>query len=99
MKRCKSNAPQIAKVCSLGGSWPTLWDAVQHLGSQHTTGLQNLSRMLAHHGKGSKPCPLCEEQFSGSLTDHVLSARVHCEELQLPLTTREHLLTLLRGKS
>ena len=72
-----------------------LWDVVQHLGSQHTTGPQNLSLMLAH-GKGSKPCPLCEEQFSGSLTDHVLS--VHCEDLQLPLTTRESLLTLLKEK-
>ena len=25
-------------------------------------GLQNLSRLLVHHGHGLHPCPLCDEQ-------------------------------------
>ena len=58
-------------------SWPALWDSVRHLGSRHAVGLQHLSRMLEHHGRGPKHCPLCEEQLSGvTLTDHVLSS--HC---------------------
>ena len=83
-----SKAPLIAKVCKQGGSWPALWDTVRHLGSRHTVGLQHLSRMQAHHGRGPKPCPLCEEQLSGvTLTDHVLSS--HNQEFQLPSLTPE----------
>ena len=89
-----SKAPLIAEVCKQGGSWPALWDTVRHLGSRHTVGLQHLSRMQAHHGRGPKPCPLCEEQLSGvTLTDHVLSS--HNQEFQLPSLTPESLLTEL----
>ena len=87
-----SKAPLIAEVRKQGGSWPALWDTVHHLGSRHTVGLQHLSRMQAHHGRGPKPCPLCEEQLSGvTLTDHVLSS--HNQEFQLPSLTPESLLT------
>ena len=59
-----------------------LWGAALHLGRRHTEGLQALSRMLVHHGLGSKPCPLCD----GSTLDpnpigHLL--REHCQELGL----------------
>ena len=92
--RCTSKAPLIAEMCKQGGSWPALWDTVRHLGSRHTVGLQHLSRMQAHHGRGPKPCPLCEEQLSGvTLTDHVLSS--HNQEFQLPSLTPESLLTEL----
>ena len=78
-----------------GGSWPALWDTVRHLSSHHyTIGLQHLSRMVAHHCKGSKPCPLCNVQLSdGSLTAHVLG--LHKEDLRLPHLTMESLLSLL----
>ena len=62
--RCTSKASLIAEVCKQGGSWPALWETVHHLGSRHTVGLQHLFRMQAHHGRGQKPCPLCEEQLS-----------------------------------
>ena len=55
---CTMKSPLIAEVVNLGGSRPALWDTVTHLGSCHTTGLQHLSRMLSHHGRGCKPCPL-----------------------------------------
>ena len=68
---CISRALIIAKVVKDGGSWPPLWDSVRHLDSRHTIGLQHLSRVLTHHGKESKPCPLCDQQLSSdSFTDH-----------------------------
>ena len=71
---CISKAPLIAKVVKDGGSWPALWDSVRHLDSRHTIGLQHLSRILALHGRESKPCPLCDQQLSSdSLTDHILT--------------------------
>ena len=64
IERCTVKAPLIAEVVKQGGSWPSVWDAALHLGSQHTTGFQSLSRILAHHGHGANPCPLCNDQFS-----------------------------------
>ena len=44
-----------------------------HLGSRHMGGLQAVSRIMAHHGRGTKPCPLCEENdMEESLMDHIL---------------------------
>ncbi len=45
------------------------------LGYRHTRGLQSLSRLLCHHGRGSKPCPLCDGVLSTSLLGHVLDVR------------------------
>ena len=55
-----------------GGSWPKLWDCALHLGSKHLKGLQNLTRLMAHHGRGSKPCPLCDAP-THPLIEHVLT--------------------------
>ena len=94
LDRCSKKSPIIAEVPERGGSWPALWDTVRHLGFCHTVGLQHLSRMLAHHGNGSKPCPLCDEQLSGdSLTSHVFM--LHKNEIGLPHLTLESLLTQL----
>ena len=75
-----------------------LWGAALHLGTRHTEGLQALSRMLAHHGRGSKPCPLCD----GSTLDpnpigHLL--REHRQELGLNdrIASTDLLLTQLCG--
>ncbi len=40
-----------------------------------------LSRILCHHGRGAKPCPLCEGVPDVSLLDHMLSA--HGRELNI----------------
>ena len=55
---CTMNAPLISEVMKLDGSWPALWNTVRHFGSQYTIGLQHLSRMLSHHGRGSKLPPM-----------------------------------------
>ena len=60
LEKCVLKAPLNAQVVSAGGSWPKLWDAALHLGSKHLQGLQNLTKLMAHHGRGSKPCPLCD---------------------------------------
>jgi len=37
-------------------------------------GLQALSRLRNHHGRGSKPCPFCEEDsLADSVLKHVLA--------------------------
>ena len=51
----------LVEVVKGGGSWPTLWDMALHLGSRHIAGLQHVTRILAHHGHGLKPCPMCDE--------------------------------------
>jgi len=90
-------APLIAQVVKAGGSWPKLWDSAHHLDTKHLKGLQNLTRLMAHHGQGSKPCPLCDAP-THPLIEHVL-AQHHCD-LALscisysPLST-DKLLTLL----
>ena len=61
LERCAERAPLMAEVVNRGGNWSRLWAATLHLGTRHTAGLQALSRMLARHGRGVKPCPLCDE--------------------------------------
>ena len=61
LKKCKERAPLIVEVVNKGGSWARVLDSALHLGTWHTDGLKALSRMLAHHGHGSKPCPLCDK--------------------------------------
>ena len=91
---CIMKAPLIAEVVKLDDSGPALWDTVRQLGSRHTVGLQHLSRMLSHHGRGSKPCPLCDDELSGgSLTAHILTQ--HKDDIKLPHLTTENLLTQL----
>ena len=54
------------------------WDAALHLGTRQIRGLQTLSRLMFHHGRGSKPFPLCEEdKLCSRLLDHVLTAHQH----------------------
>ena len=47
--------------------WSKLWDSVIDLGPRHVRGLQNLSRMFSAHGRGNRPCPLCDEELEGLL--------------------------------
>ena len=48
--------------------WARLWDATLDFGVPHTWGLQLLSRVLSHHGRGNHPCPL-----ETSVMEHVWS--------------------------
>ncbi len=66
-----------------------VWDCVMDLGPRHIRGLQNLSRILSSHGRGSKPCLLCEEEsLDGSLLDHIILER-HKQNLDLKLTKND----------
>ena len=94
VQKCSSKSPSIAGVVDRGGSWPKLWDSALHLGSRHTIGLQNLSRLMSHHGRGQHPCPLCD--LKDPLTpviDHFLSK--HNGDIHINFNSTDHLLTLL----
>ena len=95
LEKCRERAPLIVGVVDKGESWARLWDSALHLGTRHTDGLKALSRMLAHHGHGSKPCPLCDENnLAPNPIGHLL--RVHQHEIGLdrtPLDSVDKLLT------
>ena len=50
--RCWEEAPVIAKVARRVG-WARLWDATLDVGGKAVRGLQMLSRVMSHHGRGS----------------------------------------------
>ena len=59
-----------------------LWDEALNLGERHTKCLKNLSRVLSHHGRGSKPCPLCDwTPEEENVFEHIILR--HGEELGL----------------
>ena len=96
---CCVKAPlfMMARVVTEGGSWPRLWDTTMHLGSQHTKGLQAVSRIMAHHSHGIKPCPLCDEKDFGeeSPLDHFLSKHRTDLGLDSKLASADDLLNLI----
>ena len=72
VERCAVKAPLIAEVEESVG-WARLWDGTLNFGIQHTRGLQVLSRVMSHHGRGCRPCPLCESApLETSVFNHVL---------------------------
>ena len=77
--KCTEKAPLIASVVNQGDRWIKLWDTAMDLGTRHTQGLKTLTRMLAHHQLGPKPCE--ENYFNPSPIDHLL--RQHQRELNL----------------
>ena len=96
IRRCKEKAPLIASVGDEKG-WAKLWDKALQLGHRHTRGLQNLTRLLSHHGRGEKPCPLCETlgtTTQGGVLNHVL--RDHSTAVGLKMDVAE-LLTHLKA--
>ena len=46
-------------------------------GCTHIRGLQAFCRILCHHGKEKKPCPLCENGVDETLLDHVLKRHAY----------------------
>ena len=93
--RCTEKAPIVVDIEKSVG-WTKLWDAARDLGKKHTRGLPALSKVMSHHGRGVKPCSLCD--VPGPLTcllDHVLND--HHEALRPgdDLLTKESLLSLV----
>ena len=81
LNRCGLRAPLIVQVERQAG-WARLWDAALDYGVSHTRGLQLVSRVLSHHGKGNHPCPLCDiAPLEDSMMGHLLAN--HCRELGL----------------
>ena len=79
--RCWEKAPVIAEVAGRVG-WARLWDAALNYGGKTTRGLQMLSRVMSHHGRGGRPCPLCDVvPLRSSVMVHILGN--HREELFL----------------
>ena len=70
MLKCTEKAPLIGSEVNQGGSWIKLWDAAMDLALATQT--KAFTRMLAHHQRGLKPSPLCEENnFNLSSIDHL----------------------------
>ena len=86
LEKCDVTYPIIADIERKVG-WRHLWETALDLGFRHTRGLQALSRLMCHHGRGMKLCPLCDCELSMSLLDHVLA--VHGDKLRNRLTTSE----------
>lgn len=87
LAKCTEKSKLVAQV-GKEATWMKLWDSVMDLGPRHIRGLQNLSRVLSSHGRGSKPCPLCEEEnLDGLLLDHIIEK--HLKDLNLQLTKSE----------
>ena len=83
LERCAEKSQLIVEVGKEVG-WSKLWDSVIDLGPRHVRGLQNLSRMFSAHGRGNRPCPLCDEELEGLLVEHIMDK--HRERLNLELT-------------
>ena len=93
LEKCRGRAPVIVAVVNKRGSWDRLWDSALHLGTQYTDGPKALSRMLAHHGHGSKPCPLCDKNnLDPNPIGHLLRGHQHGKITTAPGQVSEHLL-------
>ena len=92
--RCREKAPVIAVIAGQVG-WARLWDAALDFGGKTVRGMQMLTRVMSHHGRGSRPCPLCDDAtLQSSVLDHILAN--HGGELFLePELDTNQLLTLL----
>lgn len=86
LEKCDVMYPVVADIERKVG-WRHLWETALDLGYRHTRGLQALSRLMCHHGRGMKPCPLCDSELSTSLLDHVLA--VHDNKLRVGLTSSD----------
>ena len=56
--RCWEKVPVIAKVARRVG-WAQLWDATLDIGGIAVRGLQMLSRVMSHHGRGKPTLSTC----------------------------------------
>ena len=93
-EKCTEKAPLIAAVARRT-TWSKLWDCALDIGSKSVKGLQNLSRVMSHHGFGNHPCPLCDTApLPTSVLDHLLDC--HSSSLFLgPTRSSDGLIELL----
>ena len=82
LEKCVEKAPLIAKVAECLG-WAKLWDHVLDLGWKVVLGLKMVSRAMSHHGRGERPCHMCDATSlkDDSVLDHILN--VHHQDLHL----------------
>ena len=91
--RCLEKAPVIAVVAGQVG-WARLWDAALDFGGKTVRGMQMLTRVMSHHRRGSRPCPLCDDAtLQSSVLEHILENHGGELFLELELDTNQ-LLTL-----
>ena len=70
--QCVEKSHLIAEVAK-DISWSKLWDTCLSFGEKYTTGLQKLSRVMSHHGRGQYPCPLYENsEFRTTVIEHIM---------------------------
>ena len=82
LERCAEKSQLIVEVGKEVG-WSKLWNSVMGLWPRHVRGLQNLSRMFSAHGRGNRPCLLCDE-LEGLLAEHITEE--HRQRLNLEMT-------------
>ena len=62
--RCGEKALVIAEVAGRVG-WARLWDAALDSGGKTVRGMQMLSRVMSHHGRGGRACLLRDAAAPG----------------------------------
>ena len=73
IQKFKDKAPLIAEVAERS-RWPRIWDGVLEHSGRYTAGLQALTRLMSHHGRGRRLCPFCEDtDLDVTILEHVLS--------------------------
>ena len=73
--QCVEKSFLIAEVAKDMG-WSKLWDT---FGEKYTTGLQKLSQVISHHGRGQYPWPLCENsEFRTTVLNRTCFVLVSC---------------------
>ena len=96
LRKCREKAALIVRVEELVG-WRRLWDELLVYKSRHLEGLQALSRLMSHHGRGSKPCTLCDiTNLTVSVLSHVLLRHNDVLKVQ-PLPDEDVVLKKLEG--
>ena len=73
-KSVKIRKALIAEVAEKS-RWPRIWVGALEHGGRYTAGLQVLTRLMSHHGRGRRPCPFCEDSdFDVTILEHVLES-------------------------
>ena len=85
--RCREKAPLIVEVAGRIG-WVKLWDVALDLGAKAGKGLQMLSRIMSHHGRGSQPCQLCDTADFDFDFDVAMCGRSHDQLYRLYCRSR-----------
>ncbi len=74
LKRCEQKASLIFEVEKSVG-WSKLWDVtLDVLSMRDERSAASEYRMMSHHGRGNRPCPLCDiAALEAPAWEHVIS--------------------------